>query len=263
MLLIGERINGMYKDVAAAIKEHKKDVIKDLARQQAENGAAAIDVNVGPASADPMKDMEWLIECVSEATDARICIDTTKAKVMEHALSLCKRSRPIVNSTSGEKEKLDTLMAMAKKYNASIIGLTMTKSGVPQDAQSRVEIATQIVMAAQEHGIEMEDLFIDGVILPVNVAQPHAKEVLETIKQVKMLCDPPPMTVLGLSNVSQGSLYRPLLNRTYLVMAITAGLDAAILDVLDKEQVDALSSAEVLLGKSIYCDSYLDAYRKK
>jgi 5-methyltetrahydrofolate corrinoid/iron sulfur protein methyltransferase len=109
----------------------------------------------------------------------------------------------------------------------------------------------------------MEDLFIDAVILPVNVGQPHAKEVLETIKQVKILCDPPPKTVLGLSNVSQGTVNRPLINRTYLTMAVAAGLDAAIVDPMDKDLMDEMITAELLMEKAIYCDSYIDAYKKK
>ena len=262
MLVIGELINGMFKNVEKAIKERDKDVIIALAKKQVAAGSQALDVNVGPASEDPLKDMEWLVTTIAGATNARLCIDTTKLAVMEKGLSLCK-TKAIVNSTSGQKEKLDALMPLAKKYNASIIGLTMTSKGIPQDAASRVEIATQIIMAAQENGVEMEDLFIDAVILPVNVAQPHAKEVLETIRQVKMLCDPAPKTVLGLSNVSQGTRFRPLINRTFFTMAIAAGLDAAILDPLDKELMDEMITAELLLEKSIYCESYLEAYRKK
>jgi 5-methyltetrahydrofolate corrinoid/iron sulfur protein methyltransferase len=262
MFIIGERINGMYKDVHKALVEHKDDVIIDLAKKQVAAGAQALDINVGPASEDPMKDMQWLVEVAQKATDARLCIDTTKADVMEKCLSLCKQ-RPVINSTTGQKEKLDVLMPLAKKYNASIIGLTMTKSGIPQDAHSRIEIATQIIMAAQEQGVDMEDLYIDAVILPVNVAQPHAKEVLDTIRQIKVLCDPSPKTVLGLSNVSQGTPNRPLINRTYLTMAVAAGLDAAIVDPMDKELMDEMITAELLMEKAIYCDSYIDAYKKK
>lgn len=261
MFIIGERINGMFRDVEKALNEKDKKVIQNLALSQLKGGAQALDVNVGPGCADPLSGMQWLVETISEVTDARLCIDTTKAAVMEAGLKLCK-SKPILNSTSGQKEKLDILLPLAKKYNASIIGLTMNKQGIPQDSASRLEIAVSIVTQAQEVGIDMSDLFIDAVILPVNVAQPHAKEVLETIRQVKMLSDPSPKTVLGLSNVSQGTKDRNLINRTYLVMAVTAGLDAAILDPLDKELVDAAITAELLLEKHIYCDSYLSAYRK-
>ncbi|MFH0947861.1 MAG: hypothetical protein V1833_02545 [Elusimicrobiota bacterium] len=109
----------------------------------------------------------------------------------------------------------------------------------------------------------MENLYIDAVILPVNVAQDHSRAVLETIKQCKIICDPPPKTILGLSNVSQGTLDRMLVDRTFLVMALEAGLDAAILNPLDKELMNSMITTELLLGKQLYCDSYLEAYRKK
>ena len=106
-------------------------------------------------------------------------------------------------------------------------------------------------------------LYVDLVILPVNVAQPHAAAVLESMKQVKILCDPQPKTILGLSNVSQGTKVRTLVDRTYLTMALACGLDSAIMNPMDKDLMDAMITAELLLGKNIYCDSFLDAYRKK
>lgn len=262
MFVIGERINGMFENVAMAIKEGDKATIQDLALKQMEAGADALDVNVGPAAEDPLRTMEWLVKTISEVTDAPLAIDTPKFEVMEAGLKLCK-NKAIINSTSGDREKLDKLLPLAKKYNASIIGLTMNKSGIPQNAESRAEIAAQIVTYAQEQRIDMNELYIDGVILPVNVAQDHSREVLETIRECKLLCDPPPKTILGLSNVSQKTLDRSLVNRTYLSMAIACGLDAAILDPLDTDLMNIMITAELLMGKQIYCDNYLEAYRKK
>jgi len=139
----------------------------------------------------------------------------------------------------------------------------MNEKGIPVNASQRVEIAAQIIMSAAEAGIPSDDIFIDAVILPANVAQEHAREVLETISQVKMLCDPPARAVLGLSNVSQKCGNRPLLNKVYFVMAISRGLDAAIIDVCDRDLVDSAITAELLLGKQIYCDNYCEAYRKR
>jgi len=262
MFVIGERINGMFKDVAEAIKEGDKTTIQDLARKQIGAGADALDVNVGPGAEDPLRAMEWLVNTIGEVTDVPLAIDTPKFEVMEAGLRLCK-SKAIINSTSGDREKLDKLLPLAKRYNASIIGLTMNKSGIPQTAESRAEIAAQIVTCAQEYGIDMNELYIDGVILPVNVAQDHSREVLETIRECKLLCDPPPRTILGLSNVSQKTLDRSLVNRTYLAMAIASGLDAAILDPLDNDLMNSMITAELLMGKQIYCDNYLEAYKKK
>jgi len=261
MYIIGERINGMFKDVAKAIKSKDKRIIQDLAIKQIEAGAKALDVNVGTAAAEPVPAMEWLVDTIKEVTDITLSIDTTKLVVMEAGVSRCK-SKPIINSSSADDEKLNALISLAKKYNASLIGLTMSKKGIPQDAASRIELAAKIVSSWQEAGLDPKELFIDAVILPVNVAQAHCPEVLEAIRQTKMLSDPPPKTVLGLSNVSQGAKYRSLINRTYLVMALTSGLDAAILDPLDKDLVDAALSAELLLNKNIYCDSYLEGCKK-
>ena len=262
MLIIGEKINGMFKNVSEAIQTKNKLIIQELAKKQLEAGADALDVNVGPASADPLKDMEWLITVIREVTAHPLAVDTTKLAVMEKGLSLAGPGS-FLNSTSGQKEKLDVLLPLAKKYNSKVIALTMNKSGVPANAEARLEIAANIVAACMEHGIDVANLYIDALILPVNVAQGHAPAVLETIKQCKLICDPAPKTILGLSNVSQGTLDRPFVDRTFLVMALEAGLDAAILNPLDKELVDSMITAELLLGKQLYCDSYLDAYRKK
>jgi len=264
MFIIGERINGMFKDVAKAIKEKDKSVIQDLALKQIECRANALDVNVGPASGNPKEAMEWLVKTIKEVTDISLAIDTTKQDVMEQGLSLCK-SKPIINSVNANEEKMKTLFGLAKKYNASIIGLTMDKAGIPKDSEGRMELAMKMVASCVEYGIDVSELYLDAVILPVNVAQPHAKEVLKTIRDSKLLAEPSPKTVLGLSNVSQGSLtqHKNLINRTFLAMAIASGLDAAILDVTDKELMDTLITAELLMEKQLYCDSYLDAYRRK
>ncbi|MFH1782372.1 MAG: dihydropteroate synthase [Candidatus Omnitrophota bacterium] len=264
MFIIGERINGMFKDVGEAINKKDKTIIQSLAKKQLEAGAKALDVNVGPASANPKESMEWLVKTITEVTDARLAIDTTKIDVMEAGLSLC-RSKPIINSVNANEDKMKALFPLAKKFNASIIGLTMDKGGIPKDAEGRLELAIKIVSSCMEHGVDIQELYIDAVILPVNVAQVHAKEVLRTIRESKMLSDPPPKTMLGLSNVSQGSLpeCKNLINRTFLAMAIGAGLDGAIMDAEDKDLMDAAITAELLMEKQLYCDSFLNAYRKK
>lgn len=262
MLVIGERINGMYKDVGKAIKNKDKEVIQKLARSQVEAGAAMLDVNVGPAASEPEDTLKWLVETIQEVVDVGLVLDSTKPRVIEEGLKLVK-NKAIINSTTADKEKLDILVPMAKKYQAGLIGLTMDKKGVPRDRLQRSEFAALILTAWTEAELNIEDLYLDPIILPVNVTQPQAKEVLESIREFKLLYNPPCKTVIGLSNVSQGTEKRSLINRTFLVMAQAQGLDAAILDPLDKELMDAMITAELLLNKTIYCDSYLDAYRKK
>ncbi|NQS99486.1 MAG: dihydropteroate synthase, partial [Candidatus Omnitrophica bacterium] len=155
------------------------------------------------------------------------------------------------------------LLPLAKKYKAGLVGLTMGAKGIPRDKNERSEFAAQIVSACMEAGIDTTDIYLDPIILPVNVAQPQAKEVLESIREFSLLSDPPPKTVVGLSNVSQGTDQRNLINRIFLVMAVASGLDAAIVDPLDKDLMDAVITSELLLNKHIYCASFLDAYRKK
>jgi len=263
MYLIGERINGMFEDIKKAIQEKDEGIIKNWVEKQQEEGADALDVNAGAASANPMEAMEWLIGTIRKHTDITLAIDTTKPDVMEKGLELAGAGKGIINSANGEPGKLAKLLELAKKYKAKVIGLTMNKKGIPVDASQRVEIAAQIITSATEAGIPADDLFIDAVILPVNVAQDHTPQVLETISQVKMLSSPPCRAVLGLSNVSQKCNNRPLINKVYLVMAIARGLDAAIVDVCDRDLVDSAITAELLLNKQIYCDDYLEAYRKK
>lgn len=262
MIVIGELINGMYKDVRKAITGKEADVIQHLAEDQVKAGAKALDVNTGPYSKNPKEDMKWLIECIQKVTDVPLSIDSTKFDVIEEGLKLAK-NRAIINSTNADEERMSRIFELAKKYNARVIGLTMDKSGVPNNKEKRLEVAATIVAKAIDYGINVEDLFLDPIVLPVNVAQSQGVEVLESIREFKLLSDPAPNTILGLSNASQGAKLRSLVNRTFLVMAVANGLTAAILDPLDKELMDAMIAAELILNKNIYCDSFLDAYRKK
>lgn len=262
MLIIGELINGMYRQVGKAIVEKDKKVIQKIAASQVDAGANILDVNTGPVERDPIEAMKWLTETIQEVADVPLCFDSTKPSVIEAGLRLAKK-KALINSTTADYEKLNNLLPIAKKYSAGIIGLTMDKEGVPRDRYKRSELALKIIASCIEHGIELADVYIDPIVLPVNVAQAQGLEALESIREFKLISDPPPKTVVGLSNVSQGTKNRSLINRTFLVMAIANGLSAAIVDPLDKELMNAMITAELILNKNIYCDSYLDAYRKK
>lgn len=257
MFIIGELINGMFKKVESAIEERDPSVIETLALDQVNAGAHALDVNVGPHSKDPVKDICWLIEAILKAAPGiALCLDSTRPAAIETGLKLIK-GRSIINSTDASDEKLSVILPMAKRFKAGVIGLTMDRTGVPRDRNQRLELAAKLLSACAEHGIGTADLYIDPVILPVNVAQPQAAEVIETIRDLMVISDPPPQTIIGLSNVSQGTKSRNLINRTMLVMAASNGLSAAILNPLDRELMDALATAELLLNRNIYCDSYL------
>lgn len=262
MFIIGELINGMYKNIGQAIKDKNKSVVQECALKQIKAGADALDVNCGPASARPMEDIQWLVETIQEITDKPLALDSSKPQVIDSALKVMK-NKAIINSTTADLEKINLLVPLAKKYNALLIGLTISSKGIPQNKDQRLELAATIVASCTDYGFPIEDLYLDPIVLPVNVAQAQMKDILESMQEFKIISEPAPKTIVGLSNVSQGSCSRSLINRTFVTMAITKGLDAAILDPLDKDLMDALITAELILNKQIYCDAYLDAYRKR
>jgi len=262
MIIIGERINGMFKDIGQAVAEKNPKPLQEWAIKQKEGGAHYLDINTGPACEDRVAGMKWMVEVVQEVSDLPLVLDSTNYDAIEAGLKLCKRP-PMINSCPAERPKIERVFPMAVEYNAMVIGLTMNEKGIPKNADNRVALAMELVAAADEFGLATDMLVIDPLILPVNVAQDHVPEVLEAIRQIKMLADPAPLTVLGLSNVSQKSPDRPLLNRTYLAMAMACGLDAAIADANDDALMETAASAQILLNKAIYCDSYVKVFRTR
>ena len=263
MEIIGERINGMFKDIKQAIIAKDKGPVQEWAIKQAENGATWLDINAGASAEDQMAAMKWLIETVQEVVDTPLALVSTNYDIIEEGLKLCKRSA-LINSCHADRYKIERVFPMAVKYNAKVIGLAMTEeSGIPKNAENRIVLAMELVAAADEFGLPLEDIYIDPLILPVNVAQDHGVEAMETIRQVKLLSDPAPKTVVGLSNVSQRCTNRKLINRTMLVMLMACGLDAAIADANDEELMEAAATARILMNKEIYCDSYVNLFKSK
>ena len=263
MIIVGERLNGQFKDVEEALKTRKKETIHDLARKQVEAGADYLDVNVGTAvpSSEKKEAMVWLVETIQEATDAPLALDSPIEDVI--AASLEAANNPtMINSTQADPDKLDRYIDLAQEHDASLIALTMDKNGVPNDVNKRVELAGNIVVSAMNKGFPFERLYIDPIILPVGATQAQPGIVLEALQQLQGLADPAPHFILGLSNVSQNTVERSLINRTYLVMCMAMGLDSAIVDPFDKELMDAMITGEILLNNQIYSDSYLAAYRE-
>jgi 5-methyltetrahydrofolate corrinoid/iron sulfur protein methyltransferase len=252
----------MYTYIGKAIKEKDKSVIQKYALEQVKAGADALDVNCGPVSKNPAVDIQWLIGAIEEVTDKPLALDSSKPQVIESGLKIAK-NKVIINSTTADTEKLGILVPLAKKYNTKLIGLTISAKGIPQNKDQRLELAATIVASCVDQGFPVEDLYLDPIVLPVNVAQAQMKDILEAIHEFKIISEPSPKTIVGLSNVSQGAKTRSLVNRAFLTMAIAQGLDAAILDPLDKELMDAAITAELILNKQIYCDSYLDAYKRR
>ena len=262
MFIIGELINGMYSNIAAAIRERNKKEIQNCALNQIACGADALDINCGPASRQPLVDMPWLVETIQEVTKVPLCLDSSNPIVIAEALKV-SRNKTIINSTTADEEKLEALIPLAKTYKSKLIGITISSKGIPRNKDQRLELAAAIVDNCLKQGFCVEDLYLDPILLPVNVAQPQMLDILESVAEFKIISEPGPKTTLGLSNVSQGTHLRSLINRTFLTMAVAYGLDSAILDPKDKTLIDTLITAELILNKNIYCDSYLEAYRKR
>ena len=265
MIIFSERINGMYRDVRGAVNQKEKTVVQQLAKQQVDGGADVLDVNLGPTKGDPVENFVWLAQIVAEVTDRPLSLDSAKPDVLVGAIPKVKAALPdaklVINSSTATPDAMGKLIPLAVENGASIIGLTMDQEGVPSDVEKRVECGATFLMMAMESGLTPDDVYLDPIILPVNVAPKQPGIVMEAIRQLSIVNDPPPHFIMGLSNVSQNCLMNNLVNRTYLVMAIAAGLDAAIMDAGDKDLVEAAVSAEVLLEKHLYSDDYIKAWR--
>ncbi len=261
MELIGERINGMFKDIKEAIISGDPTAVKEWAIKQTNMGASFLDINVGASAAKPYEAMRFLIEAAQSVVDTPLCLDSTDYDLIEEGLKIC-RVPALINSCHADRYKIERVFPMAVKYNAKVIGLAMSEdSGIPKTSDARVALAMELVAAADEFGLPMEHLYIDPLILPVNVAQDHFPEALETLRQVKLMADPAPKTTCGLSNVSQRCANRKLINRIALMLLMASGIDSAIVDACDEELVDAVATARTLLNKEIYCDSYADLFK--
>jgi len=256
MIIVGEKINGMFSAVAKAIDNRDADFVAKLASDQAEAGAAILDVSVGAGRDDAMDAMKWLAKVTQDATDARLAIDSPSVDVMRAGLEVCGK-QPLINSTTAEAEKMMTIFPMAKEFSAEVVCLTIDEKGIPNTVEQRMELATMILAMAIDNDVPTESLFIDPVVLPVSAAQNQLPLTCEAITAFKNIVTPPPRTIVGLSNVSSSAKEKKLLNRVYLAMLMGRGLDAAIVDPLDVDLMNTVKAGDVLLNKKLYAHSFL------
>ena len=238
MLIIGESIHIIAPQVKAAIETRDAKVIQDLALRQVEAGAGLLDLNIGPQKKLGHEVMPWMVETVQAVTDVPLSLDSTNLAAMEAGLQKCARPA-MLNSASADPARLDSVMQLAASYDARVIALTMGVDGIPTTADGRAGIAMAALLpAAEAAGLPVQDVYLDPLVLTVTCNQDVARESVEAIRMFKMMADPPPTTVVGLSNISNGCPLetRPLINRTLLVMLLGAGLDSAIADPLDTAQ---------------------------
>jgi 5-methyltetrahydrofolate corrinoid/iron sulfur protein methyltransferase len=202
-----------------------------------------------------------MIEMVQEEVDTPISIDNNKPSMLKEALKVCRKP-PLINSTTAVEEKMNELFPLVAEHNASIIGLVMDEAGSPPNAEKRVENAAKLFEKALEYDMSPDQLFIDPIIMPLNCMQQQAPEILNAVSQFKLLSEPPCHIVCGLSNISSGAKHKKLINRTFMAMLIAHGMDAAILDVTDREMIETILTAELVMNRTIYADSYVEAFTK-
>ncbi len=239
MHIIGENIHIISPKVKEAIANRDGAFFVDLARKQVQEGAYALDLNVGPQKKAGPEVMGWLVDCVAEGVplDTVISFDTTNLEAIKAGLKKWQRGKCIVNSTSAEAERLETVPPVAVEYGAKLIGLTMAKEGIPVSAEARVSLALEkLVPRAEEVGLPLEHLIVDPLVLTVKGCQEFVPQCVEAVRILKQ-SGLPLLTNAGLSNVSNQvpPEMRPLINRTYAVMLMAVGLDMAIADPLDQK----------------------------
>ena len=250
MLIIGEKVNVMMKKIGQAMKEYDKKPIQEMALLQAEGGANWLDINLGPATKEGPERMRFVVEAVQEVTDLPLALDTMNIEAMKAGLEVVK-GEVMINSISSQPDRVSALMPLAVEHDAWVVGLVLNEQGnVPRDASERVEVAYNIIMATQEHGIPLNKLLIDPIVLPISVTQDqvHAlMDALDLLQGVFSEFDPPPGTVVGLSNVSNGvpdESLCSLINRTLLAVLMAKGLTAAIVDPNDEELMGVMNKNE-------------------
>jgi len=255
MIIIGENIHVIAKDVSVAIRERNAKVIQGLAREQTQTGANYIDLNVGPMKKDTEETMKWLVNCVQEVTDLPLSIDTMNPVAMEAGLKFCKK-RPLINSASGKTDSKAQMLPLAKKYNCDVVVSVMTDKGMPPEIESKIESIMDTVSYANELGIPNEDIWVDPIILPVSTAGEGQNIAVGNLEFIKILQDvlPGVKSTVGLSNISNGvpAHLRPILNRTYLVMLERNGLYSAIADPLDEESMAFIKGEIPQIADLIY-----------
>jgi 5-methyltetrahydrofolate corrinoid/iron sulfur protein methyltransferase len=291
MLIIGENLNVISKKIGQALKDRDPKPIQEMAEAETKAGVDLIDINLGPARKAGDEIMNWVVKTVQEVTDVRLSLDTTNIEAMEAGLKAAKQ-RPLMNSISARPERIEALMPMAKKYNASFIALTLGLEGIPRDANERGVLAAEHLAKVAEYGLQEDEMWIDPIVLPINTQQIQVQGCTEFVMMMGDIA-PACKSTCGLSNISNGAPdhLRGVLNRTYAIFLKRYGMYSVIADAFDaklqaiakdkrpelealvyrvmdgeqvemaglsKEEADYVKTARVLLGQTLYSDSWLE-----
>lgn len=258
-VFVGERINPTArKKLAEDIREGRMQMVLQEARSQVEAGAPILDVNMGVPGIDEPAAMQKAVMQIQAAVDVPLVIDSANPQAIEAGLKAFA-GKPLINSVNGEAKSLQTILPLAKRYGAAVLGLTLDERGIPATAAERASVAQRIVQAAVEHGIAKEDVYIDCL---VQTASAQQAQVLETLKGVQLVKQELGVkTVLGVSNVSHGLPAREILNAAFLAMAVGFGLDLPIMNPYEQRMREALTAAAVLTNRDEYCGRYIEEFR--
>lgn len=257
MLIIGEKLNSTIPKVREAIHNKDKEYIQELARKQVEAGADYLDVNT--AMEDELNDMQWVIDCIKEVVDISICIDSTNPEAIKRGLKACNGKNTMINSITMEKERLEGILPLALEYNSPLIALTSGEKGIPKTVDERMQITEQLIDILVKHNYDLDKLYVDPLVLPLAVSTSNASIFFKSLIEIKQKFHV--KTVSGLSNVSHSLPMRRLINRYFLVICMYCGMDAAILDPLDKKIITSVITTDLLVDNDRFARKYLQAYR--
>ena len=259
--VIGERINPTGKKrFQQALLEEDLDYIVEIALKQMDAGAEILDVNVGYPGVDEETMLPRVVKAIQAAVELPLQLDSTNPKALEAALRVYN-GKPAVNSVNGKEESLETILPLVKKYGAAVVGLTLDDRGMPSSAEERIAIAEKILSRAQAIGIPAEDVWIDCLTLTVSAQQDQAMETLRAVEDVSRRLGL--NTVLGVSNISFGLPYRPLITQAFLISALAAGLTLPIVNPNQQEIMDAIAGWRVLKGEDQECRGYIERFANR
>lgn len=260
MKIIGDRINGTNPVVRKAIETRDVSFIENLARMQASN-SHYIDVNVGTARGSNEKEaMMWAVNAVISATGKPVSIDSPDPLIIESVLNSFSTSSHLINSVNGDKESMDRLIPIAKELGCPIVALCMDSSGIPSTSKERLDICLRIIERATSAGIAIENIYFDPLVLPLACDSSNARLSLETMELIKGEISGARI-ILGISNISFGLPGRSIMESAFLAIAMSKGLDAALLDPTNHYLLSTIYGTDTILGNDPFARRYVKAYR--
>jgi len=259
MKIIGEKINGTRKMVAKAIAERDAEFIQNLARKQVEGGASWLDINAGTHPEREPADLVWLIKLVQDVVEVPLCLDSANPNALRIAMKEVKKT-PMINSISGEENRLKEILPIVAEFGCEVIALCMDDKGIPATSEGRLDVIRKVFATTRGAGVPDEKLYIDPLAMTIATNTAAGGIIFGAMRAIRAEF-PQTHISCGLSNVSFGMPVRALINRSFLVLALDAGMDTAIIDPNDRELQAAMYAADLLLGHDKHCLNYTRAFR--